>query len=836
MGQEGDIEITLKPNWDTSWNDGYSSGNAKTDELPIFAGKENELNRLTGILKKGKNGVIFIGGDRGAGKTSLARKALHEAKKHRKIVTIPINHLLLDPKASDNDLVYETIRQMVRSAYRISSLNKHTALEKLNNDIKLTRILRSKDETEEKVQKIQASIDTRIDFTYLKKIFTVGIINIVFLILLNRLSPYFEKTTIFQNLNTELKDLIYTLINWLGTVIGITALWSISVKKSKKSSQIHEIDGISIHELQERLNEAIEKIEEQDGVELVFLFEELDQFDEKEELKHEKGKDEGQAKNINCDRLLKILKSLKLLFHNSKAQFIFLVGPETFYWLNASPIYKTLPSEKFYISISTPKEFEKYLQDIQAHQNEKSRNVIDHFALLIWKSELNFYSLKQILREKRKFKEIAYKYKNTSTEEIIHPAYYPLHRLFKRNRSDLKQQIYQEERIVFGKLDTNQAFKAALLRTLFPYIETEDLKARETLLDTFKKIIDHYDRSLTSMKTDHLEIDLSDDNIKAIVQSYLNWIFTIGRQKDRSLSLPDIYENRINPILWSQLQGNFKPEEYRLLHTDQIGPILNEEITFVEKYNELLSCFNKITKADYHTVGEHSQRICDRYGVDFTPIQDFINRVDGTREKIENTQLGDRGIGWAIDLANEIIPNLGQIKEYIESKINTEDILVLSKGSWELTDSSIKLFNTIHKPGVEFATIIRFDMLLAVLKRDGKPTIKLKLDEGVIFNLLFGVRDWSNEPDKQEYYMLRYDNRKNHDHAFLYKPSNESSWKVIKPIRKLQYPKESSIKIVYDGSKIKARFDGYNKISSLKIGKIKWLAFANELGDVQVEF
>lgn len=797
-------ELTLQKHWDLIWSDDLPRDENHNLVFPIFVGRLEETNRLSGLISKRRHGAFFIGGNYGSGKTSTAYKSVYSQNGSDPIV-VPITHLLLNAKSEDEDLVYETIRQMIRSLKRKKSLKNIESLEKLSHDLTLTKYLRSG--SLDKLKTIKKSID--LDQNSFERVLR-GIKNYVPQIigLLAGITSFTSNVSfqwILQYINNDFSKLLVSAVTSL--IFFFLSKFSIQAVQltEKKSSELYEIDGISIHELQERFHDVLEIIEKEKKCEVVFIFEELDQFDN------------GNNKDsIGPNRLLRVLKSLKLLFHNSPATFLFLLGPDTFKLLE-SDSFRTLPTEKLFISKASPTELFTFLSEIvdKSKSQEINDNTWKYFqALKIKEARGNFYNLVRIIRENRRF--------ITSDDKL------------------------NQEAIELPNLSKDDEFQAALLMALFPFIDRFNEEERENVFEGLLTVIEHYEFNLSQQILSHMENLPNDIQVRKIMVSYLEQIFKVGQGYNPQITIPHFdsvpERTRIMEIQWDELRKSLPNENYSLLYINQKGAILEEEHLFIKQYNDLILSLREIAKKAKIRISS-DLKIDDLFNILSNhlgyPYSDTIvelsNQVDEVFNSIVNVALRERGENWYQNLVMKHIPALERINASLQENIIDEYIVRI--GVVQKIDSpqvrGFSLGERPHAGGSEFASLIRRIKAPKGINR----TFELNIPEQGIINLLLGTSPWSNDFQQQEFYMVRFDNRSNSSHGILYKGKNESNWKshVMMPAHSEPEKNIQQIKLSYSRGLLKASISG-NEALEENIGKVYWFAIANELTKTDVKF
>src|SRR5690606_558212 len=142
--------------------------------VPIFIGRDSELDRLVGILKKRNKGALFVGGENGSGKTSTVYSALDSLEK--KVLVVPLNHLFLYKNSNGSDLTLELTRQLVRSLYLAVEKELFLSfwlpqeLKSLHNDVNLKSLIKKENQTDTRKREFNGKISLSVNPNLFKTI------------------------------------------------------------------------------------------------------------------------------------------------------------------------------------------------------------------------------------------------------------------------------------------------------------------------------------------------------------------------------------------------------------------------------------------------------------------------------------------------------------------------------------------------------------------------------------------------------------------------------------------------------------------------------------------
>lgn len=808
--------IILKNDWDHSW-----SWSALENESfkPVFIGRDEEIERIKKFVSNSRQGSLFVSGKNGSGKTTTVCQALRElitlihekqyfffkvkSKKH--YLVIPINFLMMEENIYENgsqipiteeERTIQVIKQIVRAIYvKVKSQKGYGVSEKLQllyDDVNATKLRRSDAEKTSKEYSSAISLNTLKNT--LKLIGSSALLSLIL--------KYFSinpKTygVIVNNWHSSTKIILDFVI-----LISSVVTYQITILKRNSVEKQRERHGINIHELQVRITEVLKEIEEKKSKpDIIIIFDELDKYDE-------------LNKGIGSEKLLQTLKNLKLLFQNSEATFIFLIGQTTFKKLKTNPSFSTIATDKYYLSSPKLGEMKKYL--IKILSTKKIPDWFDTYCNhKIFEAKGNYHSLISLLRD-----DLTYSGKNL---KINNPNY------------------SYEDGVKSHLIDAAMKF---IDQNRYPLSEGEKTNQ---MIEQFVSILDNYTTSIQQELPGSFTVSPLDFNGESTVHSYMNYITDRARKIDSDIVKPT-YNNSTkgySGINWKKISLLSTPNVFS---EDVRGALSDEERDFIDKYNllkeNIAEIFEKVgvKPADSFDFIQSVDRISNQLSIPKQPTVSHAEIIEKYFKVIQEVPVQDRPENFKDKVSNKALPAIKNFRDNFIDKYFSLPTNPLSVTRLEpittlnTEDSKVKYLSIIngkrpHESAIEFSSIVTINKIL-----DPKSFLlkfSSTINKGGILNVLIGTKPWDEDPKKREYLMLRLDARDHGKNAILFKPSEADKWRGVVTNTKEPTIPDRLFKFWVEGKNgvIRLNKGRYNKtICSFDgIKKIYWWGLANEL-------
>jgi len=337
-------KLYVQPNWNKNWQWPIKG------MPPVFVGRTKYKERIKSFLTKDNNGSLFIGGDRGSGKTSTVLASLCESFDENRVIVVQAKYVFLsgssNPATEKEDYILELIKTLARSLEYAWNWKFLFSRDFLSQYKVRGKIIQLKKDVNAKIStKREENIRENISKTSFALSLDGKIVPLIIAILLNG-------AWVFNKGNFTLPLLDENITSSVISLVNIFLLFSITLDtlRSRKEENIRETSNITVHELQDRVLEIIRILSKHRKV--VILFEELDHYDEE---------------NVQPGplQILNLLKTFKILLTTSNASFVFLIGKITYGKLKTpNTPYTTIATEKIFLPLVKPTDLDSYLDNI----------------------------------------------------------------------------------------------------------------------------------------------------------------------------------------------------------------------------------------------------------------------------------------------------------------------------------------------------------------------------------------------------------------------------------------------------------------------------------------
>lgn len=790
----------------TYWDNAFAWDTKIEAQEIIFADREKEISRIRDFLLRKNQGSLLISGQKGCGKTSLVIKCLKEiSKENPRFLPIYLNALRLEAICQKNneyeflDCVY-LLKQLIKSLSRELDKNEipiPSSLKDLCKDIDATElILRYKSSSSAGI-KGETGLGVKVPLWSVLNIKSE---------LATIYGKEWDEEKIYEKTGLSIEDLIHGFSN------VISEIESTSLDDNHGPSNEKALNFL--RSVWQKIQKANDKQKSGDTtanlpskkskIKIVFTIDELDFFDNQND------------QNKNPKMVLDAIKKFKNLFTLSSAQFIFIVGENTYRDSLDPKTYKTLFTERIFLPQPSGTELSQFMDNIldQNLANGQKLKWEKQKSFMIWKAKHNFYNLVEQI-------------KNISI-------------------TDGNERIYA----LVKELNPTENFISALHRAsdvIYKHYFHEPIEWQwnEAILEELCSVINDYQLwvATTNKSTIHISmtslssgLDNTPKDKTAILGSkhtFIRYIYRLCEQE-----IPDNFESQDSfHIPWEQLQ-NLKFETIGLVR----GAVTSEDKELENRVKELtlaLKLLLRLLGKSYNTTLSDLFDKIESLDLGITFPTEQILLIQKVADSVSNTEIWNR----SQQDTKKALESLGIIEEMLSpivifktlifrnhyGKLKKNDVLVLgddnSHGHRLYTRASIIGLKNIN------ISRINFDIELQ--------------NQNSIFNLLLDTEKFQDEVNSS-FYMFRLDARmpdEDKGEGILFKTFGVPDWNYIdgKVGRRLNNTTNSLIKarviiktqqIIFEriiGTKYKeiARIDNNKKITGI--------AVSNEIGPVGIK-
>lgn len=800
--------VTLRSNWDFGWSWSLLDKVIEKDKIdkPVFIGRYDEKERTKNFIRHRNQGSLFISGENGAGKTSLVCQSLSEISDDEDLLVIPINFLMVEKTVFDNGQIRNTSEeeqtiQVIKQLVRI-----------INSKVKDNSLFKDKEKLEKLVDIVNAtSIKSRNSNEDTKQL-TVGLETTKMeglsgaIIVSALLSIIGKITSTYPQFVPYLSGNIPLIASYIFDIV-IIALGGIFIRSSRNKKQVQleqvEKDGVNIHELQEKTTEVLKKIECDLEKKVVIVFDELD--------KHDLDSQGG----IGAKSLLRILKNLKLLFQNSKATFIFLIGDQTFNELKNNLTIATIATDKFFLSSPKLEKMKDYLTQI-IQDDDYPDWFVDYVHHKIMESKGNYYNLMSIIRDDLNY--------NSNGSIIIQSPNYTVQEKVQSYLIQLAIRFIDGGRYSLGEGQKNII-----------------------LLDQFKKIVENYTASLQNNVEGGFAISPPDHKGESIIKSFVEQIVDRAKSIDSTIASYsyDATKKVFSGFKWKQISSLSNP---KVLVEDLHGAIFEEEITFENEYRKLqLSLKNildnlNITIKDDDSLIEIVKNVSKTVSIPEEPSLEHAKLIEEFRRIINEVAIQHRPPNFRQDISTKGTAAINAFLDIYSNKYFTHLTIppVINRIS-TVEASNIEISNRkfleIANSERVHETAIDFSSFATIVQEIDPKSFLLKftttIAEGGILNVVVGTKPWTDDPIQREFLMYRLDSRPGSKDSVLIKNVGSNGWTTITNSTLSETEPNKEIRFWIQGKlgTVSLNKEKWNKIACRKenIKKIYWWGLANEI-------
>lgn len=799
--------VTLRKNWDFGWSWSFLDKVLlnKKDDLPVFIGRYDEKERVKNFIQHRSQGSLFISGENGTGKTALVCQSLNEISENEAILVIPINFLMVEKTifengqsiaTSEEDRTKQVIKQLVRIINtKVKDDGDFTGKDKLKKlvDIVNATNIKSKNSNENS-KHISAGFDIA-KIEGLSKL----IVGSAALSIAGKIVSAYPQLLPYISGNTPLiASFFFDLL--------IIILGGISVKSTWDKKQVHseqvEKEGVNIHELQEQTTEILKIVENDLKKKVVIVFDELDKHD----LDNQGG--------IGAKPLLQILKNLKLLFQNSEATFIFLIGRQTFNELKENQTIATVATDKFFLSAPKLEKMRDYLIKI-LDDTEYPSWYEDYVHHKIMESKGNYYTLMSIIRD-----DLTYK----GGQAIIQSPNYTV-----------------EEKV-----------QSYLIQLAVKFIDSGRYSPGEgqkniSLFDQISNIVENYTKSLQNNTEGSFSISPPDFRGESLIKSFVEQVSDRASSIDTSISSYsyDATSKVFSGFKWKQISQLSNP---KVLVEDLQGAVFEEEINFENEYKKLQSEIRNILNNLNIEVEEDTpltevvKAVSEKVSVSEEPSLEHAKLIEEYRKIIRDVAIQNRPPHFRQDVSTKGIQAITALfdiysKKYFTHLTTPPVINRISTVEASNIDLGNKKFLEIVNTERSHESAIDFSSLATVASDIDPKSFLLKFtttiaEEGIL-NVVIGTKPWSDDPLQREFLMFRLDARSGGEDSVLVKNLGSRGWTNLTKsnLEKTKPNTETQFWIQGKSGTISLNKGKWNKVACKKenVKKIYWWGLANEI-------
>jgi len=732
-----DKRLYLKRNWDNvlSWYKDIDLGNPETKI--VFGGRNKEQEKINDFLLRRNQGSLLVSGDRGSGKTSLVIKTIFDPESKKNILPVCINAVRLEALKQERDSFLDLthlLRQLIKSLDReLKRKGIKYSLNEFIGDIDATEIVQRYKKSFVESSQGRVGVSTKMGMTDMN----LPIINLSGG-LESELSGCYEKNRIKEKIIEKRGLSIEDLVDRFSNIIQEIEKKIIYIKekeqkdkkaddsiieKGKKANWFYRLKGFFKTNFLKKVYRGFDDVDY--GGKIVFIIDELDFYDDKGE---------------KVDYILNTLKKFKNLFTLSNAQFIFIVGKNTYLKTLEKDMYRTLFSDKFFLPAPSSKDLSGYLDKIIENSDlnklkETGKKLRElwraHKFLLIQASDHNYYNLIQQVRSVQK--------------------------------NDISQRkIYLELR----KLKESEKFLGELhmlLSSIHEHYQKEPLywHINDKILHALYEIEKSY-MSWTHTREGGITIWLSDqdedyDDLEKNARREVKIAFIRSIYNSSGDPIPDNLEKMDKiEMSWDDLSSSISTANRGLR-----GSITGEDYEFTDFYNNLFSKAQDMIDLvsigiDNKSFEDMIQSLIDNNVIDFTKEQ--VVEVKKANEEMNSKILPDRDYPMIKSAINSL-HNLQSQFDSLIINLKNKNIFKIDYGdiNYNKKENSIDIvFDGSHSN--------RFLGKLTLVNRniiDNNFNLRLRAklnEEDSILNILIITQEGTNE-EESKYYMLRLDAR-----------------------------------------------------------------------------
>lgn len=775
--------IELEKDWDVI----PTIGDKDVKDLII---KNNGIKALEEFIFRKNTGSFLLSGQRGSGKTTSAINILNKVNKDECMI-IYLDAIYIEAVSGKNNdysnNMLQILRQLIRTLKRELIKNDYeisAKIEELCDDLNSTEI--------EWVNRSLLSITKNANYG-LGGSFS-GDINQHPLKVKVSTEAKIKHSKKEKNENLKLNKTVGFSIEGLADNFS-QFIKDIESGKLKRNKIKKEIFGKKIPFIKVKNNKVkIKKV--------IFVFDELDVYDEK-------------SKDI-----LETLKKFKNLFSLSKAQFVFIVGETTYSEVLNNDKFKTLFTEKYFLSKPQGDDMEKFLDDVIKNKKQIEENII--WKQLKWfiisSSEHNFYQFIQQIRSYTVYdfdnKKLNINIKELLPQEKIQASiHYALNEIYKKHINDRSHSHY--DNILFNELIS---------------IENNFLDWLHNKTDINIKLTLYTDSSVSRAE------DIS--KIRNAKIAYLKYLYLLS-----NITPPDGFCENTDEIKidWQALSIGLI--DFEKIMKGIVGPVTVDENNLLKttekvktKIKDYLNFYQIDTKSKTE-LSELVKDISELFGFNYS--EENMVSIDETVKQIKDDFFYNRNLEKTKSVL-ELINNFDELINNFEYSEQNKYILKKDWGDVK-TDETINeiILGSDSSHGNRLLSRTTIYIPQKIDNKNFEITYKVKIKDESLINFLINTKYTGSEIE-DEFYMVRVDNRKETTmYSILFKPESDLKWNFITNnplgvISKIKKNEWISIKIIISNNKITLFKNKRNKFIEIVsfndlTQSIKSFGFANEL-------
>lgn len=786
-------KLFLKNYWDNAigW---YKN----EDQKAIFI--ENEgLNQILEFISRKNSGSLLVSGQMGSGKTSTVIKAIRESKDKDGIFPVYLNALHLEAVSDKGQGSFlgmmQVLKQLVKAlAYELERKNlpKPKQLQLLLTDINATELIWRKKTTTSKGFTTSGGFEVEAPMGPVASL--KGDLEALY-------GKNYEEERVVEKIGLTIEDIIEKFSEFIGVLEEIGPKLTIELRK-----QIGEM-GIYF-KLEKKKTVSVSR---KKARKIVFVIDELDFYDKQKE------------RTVGPGEILDAIKKFKNLFTLSNAQFIFIVGKNTYEKSIEDDAYKTLFSERVFLAKPDGQQLLNYLSEIL--ERKVSRGLENLWEkqkwLMITKSKHNFFDLVQNIKSEAIFdKEKKKSYINLSnlsgSDSLLIVIHFALNEVYKHH---LQNPVYRHfDEFLFDQLyEIEENFKF--------WIHGEGLKPVALTIEVGNNKIPIRTRGAA----------------RSAKKSMIRYLFRLANQEP-----PQELENPDQPnitIPWDQLQKSLTFDKVR---RGVEGPVTDEDKELFKKTHDATQKIKDVlgVASVAVTSGELKallNQFAESFNVSLPGAQ--IKEIENAKNNIESKPFYNRTLQES-KTALEAMKTVEQILDKIKT-INKKIVFRVDWGSVVL-DEKGKIIHLEIDASHGNKLLTRITLFPKKQLANGfELSFEIRLSESSLLNTLIGTKGVKTEVE-DEFYMLRLDTRGSTEtvgDGILLKPENNPNWQYIdgKGVSRTSTKSNRWLKVRAICKKNNLVFSKkvgrkFVKIASLKVEKPPlYIGFGNELGVVEIK-